>query len=74
MENKGMKELELIPEDRLSGILEYIEESNAIDSICPKCRAYISIKFYPYAHDSENNDIVYVSKCPNCGEILFSRD
>jgi len=66
--------LELIPEGRLSGVLEYIEESNMIDSICPKCESFISTKHYPYAYDSENNDVVYVSRCPNCGEVLYSRD
>lgn len=66
--------LELIPDNRLSDMIEYIEESKAIDTICHKCESFISIKSYPYAYDSENNNMVYVSKCPNCGEILYSRD
>lgn len=74
MENKGMKELELIPEDRLLSVLEYIEESNVIESICPECKSFISIKLHPYAYDTEINDVVYVSRCPNCGKLLYSRD
>lgn len=74
MENKEMKELELIPEDRLFGALEYIEESNVIESICPECKSFISIKLHPYAYDTENNYVVYVSRCPNCGKVLYTKD
>ncbi len=66
--------LELIPDNRLSNMIEYIEESKAFNTFCSKCESYISIKSYPYAYDSENNDIIYISKCPNCGEILYSKD
>ena len=69
-----MEKLELIPDNRLSDMIEYIEESKAINTFCSKCESCISIKSYPYAYDSENNNVVYVSKCPNCGEILYSRD
>lgn len=75
MENKETEELKLIPEDKFLEILEYkIKEVDVYESICPKCESFISTKHYPYAYDTENNDVVYVSRCPNCGEILYSRD
>ena len=75
MENEKKKELELIPEDQFLEILEYkIKEVDVYESICPKCKSFISTKHYPYAYDTENNDVVYVSRCPNCGEVLYSRD
>lgn len=72
--NKETNELEVIPDDRLSDVLKYVEESNESELICLNCESIISTKHYPYAYDSENNDVVYVSRCPNCGEILYSRD
>lgn len=66
--------LELIPDNRLSDVLKYVEESNRSEMICHNCESIISIKLHPYAYDAENNDVVYVSRCPNCGEILYSKD
>lgn len=73
-ENKEKKELELIPDDRLSEVLKYVEESNESELICLNCESIISTKLHPIAYDAENNEVVYASRCPNCGEILYSRD
>lgn len=73
-ENEETNELELIPDDRLSDVLKYVEESNEGEMICHNCESIISVKLHPYAYDAENNDVVYASRCPNCGEILYSKD
>lgn len=66
--------LELIPDNRLSDVLKYVEESNESELICLNCESIISTKLHPYAYDAENNEVVYASRCPNCGEILYSKD
>lgn len=74
IENKETDELKIIPEERLSDILECIEKSNESEMICLNCESIIPIKLHPYAYDAENNEVVYSSRCPNCGEVLYSRD
>lgn len=66
--------LELIPDNRLSDVLKYVEESNESELICLNCESIISTKLHPIGYYAENNEVVYASRCPNCGEILYSKD
>lgn len=72
--NKETNELEVIPDDRLSDVLKYVEESNESELICLNCESIISTKLHPIAYYAENNEVIYASRCPNCGEILYSKD
>lgn len=74
IKNKKTNELELIPDDRLSDVLKYVEESNESELICLNCKSIISTKLHPIAYVAENNEVVYASRCPNCGEILYTKD
>lgn len=74
LKKQRKKELELIPDDRLSDVLKYVEESNESELICLNCKSIISTKLHPIAYDAENNEVVYASRCPNCGEILYTKD
>ena len=59
-----------IPKNKLKLYIEHIIICNTMcdcGEIIYDCRAY------PYAYDKENNDIIFASKCPECGNIIFTR-
>ena len=60
-----------IPEEKLKRYIEYILICNIMcdcGELIKDCRAY------PYAYDMENNDMIFASKCPECGNIIFTRE
>lgn len=57
-----------IPEEKLKHYLKIFKSL-----ICCDCGIQ-EIDFYPYAYDSEENDVWFVGKCSNCGELCFSKE
>lgn len=63
--------LTVIPAERLRVALKNINQST---SVCPHCGKIVTATDYPYAYDPEENDIHYASICPECKNIMFSKD
>ena len=60
-----------IPEEKLKHYIEHILICNIVcdcGKLIKDCRAY------PYAYDMANNDVIFASKCPECGNIIYTRE
>ena len=57
-----------IPDEKLK---HYLNTSKSL--VCCDCGIQ-EVEWYPYAYDPEENDIWFVGKCPNCGELCFSKE
>jgi hypothetical protein len=57
-----------IPNDKLK---HYLKTSKSL--VCCDCGIQ-EVEWYPYAYDPEENDVWFVGKCPNCGELCFSKE
>ena len=60
-----------IPEEKLK---RYIELNITFNTRCECGELLCGCKAYPYAYDMENNDVIFASKCPECGNIIFTRE
>ena len=60
-----------IPEEKLKRYIEHILMCNTMcdcGKLIEDCRAY------PYAYDMKNNDVIFASKCLECGNIIYTRE
>ena len=73
-----MEPITLIPEAKLKAYLRHCEsvneESGGVSLFCEKCGQVRTMKIHPYAYNRENNDIVFASVCPQCGELYFTKE
>ena len=64
--------LTLIPEKKLKS---YIDLNLKASTFCEGCNKLIeNAPIYPYGYDEEENDVYFVGKCPNCGELFFIKE
>lgn len=57
-----------IPDEKLK---HYLKTSKSL--VCCDCSIQ-EVEWYPYAYDPEENDVWFAGKCPNCGELCFSKE
>lgn len=74
MKNK----LKPIPENKIgaymNAFIEKIEKGEKSTSVCPRCGKMIKTFDMPYGYDPEENDVYFVSVCPACGAVLYSKE
>lgn len=64
--------LVVIPDSRINDAYTFMPIASVF---CDNCNSLLdNLKCYPYGYDPNDNEIVYVSICPHCGEIMFTRD
>lgn len=61
------KDWKLIPEERLKDCFDYVK---VFPYIC--CGQEVESMMIPYAYDGE--DIIFITKCPICGEIKYCKE
>lgn len=70
--------LKPIPENKIgaymNSFIEKIEKGEKSTSVCPECGNKIETFDMPYGYDPEENDVYFVSVCPACGAILYSKE
>jgi hypothetical protein len=66
-----MKEV-IIPEEKMKRYLKYCQGETSI--VACTCGKVVEITMSPYFYDEENNDVYFASLCPECGELLISKE
>ena len=63
---------ELIPEEKINA---YLDKDFKGNTLCLNCNKILNdLKMIPYAYEKENNDIIFITKCPHCGDIMYFRE
>lgn len=63
-------ELQLIPENIIN---DYLNKDFTSLVVCENC-GLKEVKFIPYGYDETEHEVVYIGKCPICGNIMYVRD
>lgn len=72
MDTINLDKLIPVPEDRF---LNHIAITPKVStSVCPACGKVVKTTDHPYAYDPQENNIVYLSACPECGAAMYSHD
>lgn len=61
---------ELIPEDKISHYLDNF----LISTVMCECGKLHKGMFIPYAYDKDNNDVIFISKCKHCNQIIYIKE
>lgn len=59
------------PEERFASAIKRLHKSEVV---CGTCHKIVTTTFFPYGYDAEENDMLYLGLCPDCGEIMYVRD
>lgn len=62
----------VIPEKKMQSYLKYCKD-NPCTVICG-CGNCVEVNITPYFYDKENCDVYFASICPNCGELIITKE
>lgn len=70
-----MKAIEqvVIPEDKMRQYLEWCKGKTST-ILCSGCGKVVEVTLTPYYYDEENNDVYFASLCPECGELIITKE
>lgn len=63
----------IIPQEKYKHYLTNCLKQPPSKVIC-ECGKIVNVKYYPYCYDEENNDVYFGSICPQCGELIITRE
>jgi len=69
---KAIKQV-VIPEDKMKRYMEWCKGKTST-VFCCDCKKLVEITLTPYYYDEENNDVYFVSLCPECGELIITKE
>lgn len=62
----------VIPERKMKSYIKYCKNhSCTIICDCGKC---VKVNVTPYFYDEDENDIYFAAVCPNCGELMITKE
>ena len=70
MKDKPIKEV--VPEDKMRRYLEYFKGRKT--SILCDCGKTVEVEMTPYFYDRTENDVYLASICPECGDLIITKE
>jgi len=64
--------MKIIPEEKMKSYLKYSKDKTV--SVMCSCGKTVEVAFVPYYYDEENNDVYFASICPECGELIITKE
>lgn len=64
--------LTILPEEKMKAYLKYLKGKKS-SSLCD-CGKVVEIERSPYYYDEQENDVYFASICPNCGELIITKE
>ena len=62
----------VIPEKKMQSYIKYCKNTSCtIMCDCGKC---VKVNVVPYFYDEDENDIYFASVCPNCGDLIITKE
>lgn len=70
-----MKAIEqvVIPEDKMKQYMKWCKGKTST-ILCSDCGKVVEVTLTPYYYDDENNDVYFASLCPECGELIITKE
>ena len=62
----------VIPEDKMKRYMEWCKGKTP--TILCDCGQIVKVTLTPYYYDEENNDVYFASLCPECGELIITKE
>lgn len=62
----------VIPEDKMKRYLAWCK-GKASTVICD-CGKIVEVSLTPYYYDEDENDVYFSSLCPECGELIITKE
>lgn len=67
--------LAILPEDRMASYIKYCLERDDDECQCPSCDKHVTgLRLFPYFYDKANNDVYFATVCPECNNIIISKE
>lgn len=64
--------MKVIPEEKMKLYMEWCKgKSSTVFCVCGKA---VEISLTPYFYDDEENDVYFASLCPECGELIITKE
>ena len=67
-------EITVIQAKKMKKYLEWCKKQLPSTTICDNCNKMVKIETTPYFYDEENNDVYFASLCPECGELIITKE
>lgn len=65
----------ILPEAKMARYIKYCLNKEDETCQCPACNKIVGgVRSFPYYYDDENNDVYFASRCPECGELMISKE
>lgn len=62
----------VIPEKKMQSYIKYCKNTSCnVMCDCGKC---VKVNVVPYFYDEDENDIYFASVCPNCGDLIITKE
>ena len=62
----------IIPEEKMKVYLKWCKREKS--SVFCSCGKIVKVELSPYFYDEENNDVYFASLCPECGELIITKE
>ena len=66
------KHMSVLSEQKMKTYLEYFKDKKF--SIFCDCGKIVEVELVPYYYDEEENDVYLASICPNCGNLIITKE
>ena len=67
-----MISMKIIPEDKMKQYLDWCKDKTS--TVLCDCGKTVKVTLTPYYYDEENNDVYFASLCPECGELIITKE
>ena len=64
--------MKVIPEDKMKRYMEWCKGKTS--TVLCGCGKTVEVTLTPYYYDKENNDVYFASLCPECGELIITKE
>ena len=62
----------VVPTEKMKQYMKWCQGKTST-MICD-CGKIVEVKLTPYYYDKEENDVYFASLCPECGELIITKE
>lgn len=62
----------IIPKGKLKAYMAWYKDKTI--TVGCNCGKTVEVSFIPYYYDEKENDIYFASLCPECGELIITKE
>jgi hypothetical protein len=62
----------VIPTEKMKQYMKWCQYKTS--TVACDCGKIVEVKLIPYYYDEEENDVYFASLCPECGELIITKE